>query len=194
MFYEQNASPYLGKFCCVHLDDIVIYSKTAEEHEGHLRQIFTVIEEHNLKLKPSKCHLQLSEIKLLGYVINKHRKKSDPDKIKALTEMERPKTVEQVRSFLGLTGFNRSLIPNYAKIVGPLNQMLRKYACFEWGPQQEAAWCSLREEMVSDRIMAYPQPDKRYKLYTDACDYAVGAVLVQDDENGVERPIHYVSK
>ena len=97
-FMNKILAPYIGKFCCVYLDDIVIFSKTAEEHEGHLGKIFMVLQEHNLKLKPSKCHLQLPEIKLLGYVINKHGKKSDPDKIKELTEMARPQTVKQVRS------------------------------------------------------------------------------------------------
>ena len=193
-FMNKLLAPFLGKFCCVYLDDIVIFSKNAEEHEDHLRKVFTKLQEHNLKLKPSKCHLELPEIKLLGYVISKDGKKSDPDKIEALTKMARPDTVKQVRSFLGLTGFYRSLIPNYAKIAAPLTQLLRKHAHYHWGHEQEHAWCKLRDELVSDRVMAYPQPDKPYKLYTDACDYAVGAVLVQDDENGIEHPIHYVSK
>ena len=106
--------------------------------------------------------------------------------------MAHPHTVKQVWSFLGLRGFYRFLIPNYAKIAAPLTQLLCKHAHYHWGQGQEQAWCKLRDELVSGRVMVYLQPDKPYKLYTDVCDYAVGAVLVQDDENGIERPIHYV--
>ena len=193
-FMNKVLAPFLGRFCCVYLDDIVVFSKTQEEHEGHLQQIFTVLQEHNLKLKPGKCHLQLTRIKLLGYIISKDGKRSDPEKVEALSQMAWPTTVKQVRSFLGLSGYYRSLIPNYAKIAGPLNKLLRKHVRFDWGPEQEKAWTGLRDELISDRIMAYPQPDKPYKLYCDACDYAVGAILVQDDENGIERPIQYISK
>ena len=130
----------------------------------------------------------------MDYIINGDGKRSDPDKIEALMNMARPVNCKQVRSFLGLTGYYRTLVPNYAKIAATLNKLLKKHARFVWGDAQDEAWVRLRDELVSDRIMAYPQPDKPYKLFTDACDYAVGAILVQEDENGVDRTITYVSK
>ena len=193
-FMNKILAPYMGVFCCCYLDDIVVFSKTEDEHDLHLRKIFEVLREHNLKLKPSKCHLKLREIKLLGYIISDKGKRSDPEKIEALANMAQPCTTRQVRSFLGLSGYYRSLVPNYAKIAAPLTKLLKKHVRFKWGKDQELAWQTLRDELISDRVMAYPQPDKPYKLYTDACEYAVGAILVQDDEQGIDRPIQYVSK
>ena len=159
-FMNKILAQFIGKFCFVYSDNIVVFSRTQAEHEEHLRKVFTVLQEHNLKLKASKSHLQLPEIKLLVYLINKDGKRSDPEKIEALMNMAQPSTVNQVRSFLGLTGYYRTLIPNYAKIAAPLTQLLLKTCPFSWGNEQEEAWTRLRDELVSDRIMAYPDPSR----------------------------------
>jgi hypothetical protein len=117
----------------------------------------------------------------------------DPKKIEAIVKLESPCTVKEIRSFLGMTGYYRQCIESYAYLAEPLIKLTRKKEPFVWGPQQQNAFDKLKQELVSDRIMAFPQVDKPYKLYTDACDYAVGSVLVQEDENGVERVIQYVS-
>ena len=183
-FTNRILAPYIGKFCCCYLDDIVFYSKTEDEHDGHLNEIFKTLQEHTLTLK-SNCWVTLSM---------EMENAQTQTKIEALMNMVRPVNCRQMRSFLGLTGYYRTLVPNYAKIATPLNKLLKKRARFVWGDAQDEAWVRLRDELVSDRIMAYSQPDKPYKLFTDACDYAVGAILVQEGENGVERPITYVFK
>ena len=99
-----------------------------------------------------------------------------------------------MRTFLGMTGYYRPCIKNYAHIAEPLVQFTHKNCKFEWSDSQEQAFVHLNEQLMSDKIMAHPQPDKPYLLYTNACDYAVGAILCQIDEKGVECPVVYLSK
>ena len=187
-------APYVGDFVLVYIDDVVIYSKSQEEHDEHLRKVFQALQNAGLKVKPSKCRLRAPEINLLGFIIDKHGKRSDPEKTKAICNMDYPKSVSEIRSFLGMVGYHRQHIPNYAEIAFPLTQLTKKNAQYQWGAPEGEAWERLKTELVSDRVMAHPQLDKPYKLYTDASAYAIGAILVQEDENGLERPVLYVSK
>ena len=108
--------------------------------------------------------------------------------------MSAPQDVPQVRSFLGMTGYYRTCIPHYAHISEPLVELTRKNKRFSWGQAQQKSFETLKEELVSEHVMAHPQLNKPYKLYTDACDYAIGGILCQDDDQGIERPIVYTSK
>ena len=193
-FMNKIFAPYLGIFVYVYLDDIIVFSKSAADHDEHLRKVFDVLREHGLSLKPEKCHIGLSELKLLGYIINAQGYRSDPAKVAAISKMLAPKNVKEVRSLLGLCNYYRQMVPNYASITLPLTKLLHKEVPFIWGPEQEQAFRALKEELISDRILAYPQSDKGYKIFTDASLGAIGGVLVQDDENGLERPIAYFSK
>ena len=187
-------APFIGKFCVVYIDDVVVYSQTPEEHSDHLRQIFTALQENGVKLKPTKCHLRVPEIKLLGFIIDQDGRRSDPEKTAAIDNMAAPQNASEVRSFLGMVGYHRHHIPRYAELAYPLVALTKKYAKFVWGEEEVQAWRALKSELVSDRVMAHPRVDRPYKLYTDASAHAVGAVLVQEDDEGVERPIMYLSK
>ena len=191
---NQVLEPYIGKICFVYLDDIVVFSRTEEEHMEHLRLIFAALEQHNLKLKTSKCHLFREEVKLLGFIINREGITSDPVKTEAISKMAPPHNVKGVRSFLGMANYYRSLIKNFASIAQPLTRLTKKYVKFEWSKEADDAFNTLKEALCSSEVMAYPDVNKPYKLYTDACDYAIGGILVQEDDNGIERPIQYVSK
>ena len=187
-------APFIGKSVMVYLDDIVIFSKSPQEHEAHTAEVFEAIQKAGLTVKPSKCEFSKPEVRLLGYIVSGQGIRSDPEKTKAIAEMAPPTDVKGVRSFLGMTGYYRQCIPNYAHVANPLVKLTHKHARFVWGRVEHEAWETLRDLLVSDRVMAYPQLNKPYKLYTDACDYSVGGILVQEDENGVERPIQYFSK
>ena len=184
---------YIGKFVFVYIDDIVIYSHNVEQHAEHLRLIFEKLEEHGLQLKRSKCTFASSKVDLLGYTISGDGISPQEQKVAAVRNMMPPKTVTEVRSFLGACGYYRGCVQNYAEIAGPLVELTRKYTRFNWGPRQQEAFQRLKDVLCSDTVLAYPDPSKPYKLYTDASDYAVGAILTQTDENGLERVIQYVS-
>ena len=191
---NQVLAPYIGRSVMVYLDDIVIYSRSQEEHELHVAQVFQALQDAQLTVKLSKCEFSKPQVKLLGYIVSGEGIRSDPEKAKAIAEMAPPTDVKGIRSFLGMTGYYRQCIPNYARVAGPLVKLTKKYARFVWGEEEHGSWETLRDLLISDQVMAHPNPDKKYKLYTDACDYAVGAILCQEDESGVERPIQYVSK
>ena len=187
-------APYLGRFAMVYLDDIVVFSRSREDHETHVRQVLEALHAYGLKAKPSKCSFGIEELKLLGHVVSADGIHTDPDKVRAIRDMAPPGDAKGVRTFLGMTGYYRQFIPEYGKVARPLTELTKRHARFLWGPDQERAWAQLRDRLVSADVMAYPQLGRPYKLYTDACDYAVGAILVQEDEQGVERPIQYLSK
>ena len=121
--------------------------------------------------------------------------------------MEPPKTIHDVRSFLGATGYYRQCIPNYAHIAEPLTDLLKidkdtpekdkikynKKKKVNLNKKHMDSFNELKEMLISSKIMAHPTTDKPFKLYTDACDYCIGAVLVQDDEEGIEKVVQYVS-
>ena len=184
----------IGSICMLYIDDIVIYSESIEQHVEHLRVMFDRLRAYNLRLNPSKCVFGLREVKLLGYIVNEQGLRADSDKAAAIARMTSPATVAEVRSFLGMTGYYRQCMRDYAKIAEPLVALTRKNVRFQREPKHQLAFDVLKAALTSDTVMAHPQTEKPYLLYTDACDYAIGGILCQQDDQGVERPIVYLSK
>ena len=122
--------PYLDKFVVVFIDDILIYSKSYEEHENHLRMILSVLREKKLYAKLSKCEFWLPEVKFLGHVISHHGVAVDSNKVEAVLEWKRPESVTEIRSFLGLAGYYRRFIKDFSKIALPLTKLTRKNQAF----------------------------------------------------------------
>ena len=184
----------IGRICMLYIDDIVCYSKSEEEHVEHLQMLFERLRQFNLRLNPSKCVFGLKQVKLLGYIVSEEGLKADPDKVSAILRMKAPGSIPEVRSFLGMAGYYRTCIPDFARTSEPLVELTRKNARFHWTGRHQLAFDHLKEALASDQVMAHPRTDQPYLLYTDACDYAVGAILCQKDDQGVERPIVYLSK
>ena len=183
----------IGKVCYVYIDDVVVYSKNREEHAKHVEMILQRLQEHGLKVNKKKCQFGCSEVALLGYIISADGISTHPDKTKDITNMDAPRSVKEVRSFLGMTGYYRQAIPSYAAISALLTALTKKHVRWHWTEEHEQAFRALQELLVSSHVLAYPRTDKPYKLYTDASKFAVGGILVQDDENGVEKVVQYVS-
>ena len=112
-------------WCIIYLDDIIVFSRTPEEHLHRLKAVFEKLRAAGLKLKPSKCEFFKQEIKYLGHVVSKEGVSADPDKIKSVTEWPQPTTATEVRSFLGFVSYYRRFIPNFSKIAKPLNKLLQ---------------------------------------------------------------------
>ena len=190
---NQILSKFIGKFVMVFLDDVIVFSKSPEEHAEHLKQIFDAFREAGLTLKEKKCHFAKSALNLLGYVVSNEGISAQPEKTEAISNLLSPNDVSEIRSFLGMCGYYRQLVPHFAQIAEPLHQLTRKGVVWRWADKQEESFQSLKRALVTSPIMAYPDTSKSYILYTDACDYAVGAILCQEDDEGIERPIQYVS-
>ena len=172
----------------LYLDDIVIFSKTWEEHVQRLRQVFQRLREAGLKLKPKKCQLFRTQVGFLGHIIDGDGIHTDPDKIRTIQDWPTPSDLHEVRVFLGLTSYYRRFVKDYASVASPLYELTRKGVEFEWQEPQEQAFQDLKRSLVEHTRLAYPQLDGgEYILDTDASGNAIGAVLsqVQDGEEQV---------
>ena len=180
------------KFTLAYLDDILIYSKTWDEHLKHIQAVFDRLRDAGLKLKMSKCEFLKQEVKYLGHVISASGVKPDPEKVKAIRTLAPPENAKDVRTLLGMSGFYRKFIPNFAKIAQPLTELTKKNRHFVWTDECQKAFETLRTALSEAPILAFPDTNKPYKLYTDASNYAIGAALVQESAFG-ERVIQYLS-
>jgi transposase InsO family protein len=174
--------------CLVYIDDVVIYSPTFEQHLIDLRNVFQALQSANLTLKASKCQFCRREMRYLGHVITQHGIKPDPDLTKSVTNFPQPKKVKDVQSFLGLTGYYRRFIKDYAKIAEPLFKQLRNAQKsnhhLQWSQECTYAFEALKMKLTNAPIMNTPNFEKPFILELDACEYGLGAVLTQEyDEN-----------
>ena len=183
----------IGKNCLLYLDDIFVFSDNAEEHLGHIQSVFERLRTAGFTLNSEKCHFGLSEVKMLGFIINGQGIATDPAKVEVIKNLPAPRSVKQIRSFVGSCSFYRRMLPSFSHHAEALTKLTRKHVKFVWGPEQETAFVKLKALLVSSKVMAVPRPEEPYLVYTDASDYAVGAILVQKDETGTERVIQYVS-
>src|SRR3954454_4336803 len=131
---------YLDKFVVVFIDDILIYSKLEEEHEGHLRLVLQTLREHQLYAKFSKCEFWMDSVEFLGHVISKDGIAVNPSKVQSVLEWEAPKNVKEVRGFLGVGGYFRRFIEGVSQIAGPMTKLLRKNTPFAWTAQCEESF------------------------------------------------------
>ncbi|KAL0433708.1 UNVERIFIED_CONTAM: Retrovirus-related Pol polyprotein from transposon.6 [Sesamum latifolium] len=174
---NKTLQPFLDQFVIVFIDDILIYSRSPEEHE-HLRTVLQILREKQLYAKFSKCEFWMEEIAFLGHVVSKEGVQPDPAKVKAILEWEPPKNVLEVRSFLGLAGYYRRFVKDFSVVAKPLANLLKKNAPFNWNDRCAQSFEELRE-LTSAPILALPSGDGGYVVYTDASRQGLGCVLMQ---------------
>ncbi|KAL5547177.1 hypothetical protein UlMin_006864 [Ulmus minor] len=171
--------PYLDRFVIVFIDDILVYSKTQEEHEEHLRIVLQTLRENKLFAKREKCDFWITEVKFLGHVISQEGISVDPSKIEAVLRWERPKNVSEIRSFLGLAGYYRRFVENFSRIAMPLTRLTKKEVKYTWDDQCEEAFQELKKRLTSAPILTISNSEEPYTVYTDASRTGLGCVLMQ---------------
>ncbi|KAJ0863857.1 putative nucleotidyltransferase, Ribonuclease H [Helianthus annuus] len=176
---NRVCKPYLDKFVIVFIDDILIYSRTKEEHEQHLRTILELLKKERLYAKFSKCEFWIREVQFLGHVVNEKGIHVDPSKIEAIKNWEAPKTPTEVRQFLGLAGYYRRFIENFSKIAQPLTALTQKDKKYDWGVKQEEAFQLLKNKLCDAPILSLPEGTEDFVVYCDASRQGLGCVLMQ---------------
>ncbi len=185
---------YLNDFAAVYIDDIMIYSKTFEEHLHHIELILKKLREANVMLKLKKCKWGDRNVEYLGHIVGRGGLKPDPKKIDKIKDLKPPKDVTGVRSILGICSYYRKFIKGFSKIAKPLNDLLKKEIKFEWTEKQQEAFDKLKQKLIEHPILEYPNYEKPFTLITDASGRGLGAVLAQKNDQGKEVVITYASK
>lgn len=183
-----------NEVCLVYLDDIVVFSTSLQEHIINLEKVFKKLRESNFKIQMDKSEFLKLETEFLGHVICKDGVKPNPNKINAIENYPLPKTPTEIKRFLGLIGYYRKFIPDFAKITKPLTQCLKK-GCKVNIDDHKYIECfkKCKTLLTNDPILQYPDFSKDFVLTTDASNVAIGAVLSQGSV-GADKPIAYASR
>jgi hypothetical protein len=187
----------------VYIDDLIIHSRTHEDHLKTLDAVFTRLASHDLRVNLKKCIFGSSETSYLGFRLSKEGIFPGADKLKAVKEALPPENVKQIRQFLGLCNFFQGHIQNFAQITSPLTQLTKKDSSWKRGPLPEnalRAFRHLQSLLCSEPVLAYPRSDRQYALITDASfgdentEGGLGAILTQLDDAGKFYVIAYASR
>ena len=181
--------PYLHKCVVVFLDDILIYSKSWQEHLSHVDSVLTTLSDNQLYCKPTKCVFGTREVTFLGHRISGQTIAPDPQKLKTVSEWPVPKSVKEIRQFLGFSNYFRRFIKDYSDISAPLEQATGKYAIYEWTPERDKAFTALKSALLSAPVLQLANTDVPFEVVTDASDIAIAAVLLQRGH-----PVAYASR
>lgn len=182
------------KYALAFLDDVIIFSPSYKDHLAHLEDVFQRLREARLKLRASKCVLFRNKIKYLGHSLSAEGISPHEDNIKPIRALQTPGNVSAVQSFLGMVGYYRKFIRNFACRAKPLTNLTREGVPFQWGINEQESFDDLRSAILGRDILSYPDFTKPFELTTDACNYGMGAVLAQRNEQGQAKPVAFAAK
>lgn len=183
----------IGICCLVYMDDIIIFSPSLEQHKIDVDRVLNKLKQANLKIQLDKCEFFRKEVQFLGHTVSEDGVRPNQDKIETIKNWPLPKTEKEVRQFLGILGYYRRFIKDFAKLVKPLTSLLRKDNDFVITPETQQRFEKCKEILTRDPVLIHPDFSKEFILTTDASDFAIGAVLSQGPI-GKDRPIAYASR
>ena len=184
----------LEEFCVNYIDDMLIFSKTFEEHLEHIQSLFEAIKKEGFKLKLKKCNFAKHSIKFLGHIIKNGKVQPMNDNLHAIKEFERPKNKKMVRQILGKINFYRKFIDHCTQRLSPLHNLLKKNVEFKWTEDCEKCFNDIKTYLCSTPILAIYDREKDIVIEVDASREGLGAVIKQTQEDGILHPIEYFSK
>ncbi|GJP51444.1 hypothetical protein CLOM_g10605, partial [Closterium sp. NIES-68] len=183
-----------GECVVVYMDDILIYSLDMKQHVEHLRRVFEILRRERFYVKLSKSEFALEKVQFLGHMVSAQGVHIDPKKIfEAIRTWKTPENVKELQQFLVFASYYNRFVPQYTKIAAPLTNLLKKNTPYTWEPKHQEAVEQLKQALTSAPVLILPDPERDYVIEADTSDQEVGAVLMQDQGNGLQ-PIAYLSK
>ena len=193
-FVINKAIGQCSDFATNYLDDIIVFSRTVEDHLKHLEQIFAALQKADLKIKASKCEFFKCHVCYLGFLIGESRIRCDRSKVKAINKITTPTSIEEVRQFNGMCSYYCKFISHYSNITKCFNDMTRKGAVFKWMKECNTAFKLLKEKLMEEPVLISPQVNKDYVMHCDASKYNYSGILLQTRPGMDElAPIAYFS-
>ncbi|KAI5155156.1 hypothetical protein ENBRE01_3496, partial [Enteropsectra breve] len=187
-----------GKFVHIYLDDIIVFSSTKEEHEAHLKVVLKRLKEAGMKMKESKCHFFKTELSLLGYKVKADSIAPLDERVKSIKDFPLPKTMKELRSFLGLVSYCRNFIKDLAGTSAVLYDMLKgtpnSNASIEFSKAAQKSFEDVKDSISADSCLSLPDYEKPFILTTDASGKGMSGILGQINGNGKEQAICFFSK
>ena len=177
-----------------HMDDVLISGRTQEEHDAHLHSTLQRIQKVGVTLNKDKCEFNRNRLTFLGHVLDGEGVSPDPQKTSAISKMEQPKTVTELRRFLGMVNQLGKFTPNIAEISQPLRELLSSRKTWLWGPAQNEAFDKLKHELTQPSVLTLYDPEATQKISSDASAYGLGAVLLQKRSGSDWKPVAYASR
>lgn len=181
------------KTLLIYVDDIIVFGNSISESLDRLAQVLERLKSAGIKLRPAKCSLFRKSVVFLGHVISDQGIGTDPEKLESIRQWVSPRDLHDARSVLGLMSYYRRFVPKFADLARPLQKLTEKGRKFVWSKECEESFIKLKHYLTTSPILAYPTPNDRFILDTDASGFSIGAVLSQEIE-GEERVISYASK
>ena len=174
---------FLDKFVVVFIDDILIYSKSKDEHKEHLREVLQRLHDHQIYAKFSKCEFWLQQVGFLGHVLLAEGISVDPSKVNDVLDCSAPTTVSEIRSSLGLAGYYHWFIEGFSKIAKPMTELLKKDKKFVWTEDCEQSFNELKTRLTSAPVLTLPDIYRSFDVYCSASRRGLGCVLMQDGDD-----------
>jgi len=193
-FIAKVYKDLIGRVLNAYMDDVCARTMDWNEHLKALDSIFEAARKAGVKYKTSKVHIGYPKMTFIGHVVGTAGLDVMADKIEKVMNFEPLRSKEDIRAFLGLTGYYRRFVWNYAKVAEPLTRILRKTIAFVWEKEQEESMLELQKRLTEAPVLKPPDWLKDWLLCVDACIYAMGSALEQEDEEGRIRPVYYYSK
>ncbi|GJP43004.1 hypothetical protein CLOM_g2514 [Closterium sp. NIES-68] len=185
--------PLLNEYVVVYLDNILVYSHDKQQHVEHLRRVFRILRQERFYVKLSKSDFALEKVQFLGHIVNAQGVHVGPKKMEAVRTWKTPENVKELQQFFGFANCYNRFVPQYTKIAAPLTNLLKKNTPYNWEPRHQEAVEQLKQALTSASVIILPDPERDFVIEADASEQAVGAVLMQDQGNGLQ-PIAYLSK
>lgn len=181
-----------GVLC--HVDDVMVFAPNQEEHDIRLQSALAKIQAAGLTLNKAKCEFSKERLTFLGHVVDKNGISADPQKTSAILEMEKPKSLPELRRFMGMVNQLSKFSPNIAELSKPLRELLSTRKAWVWGPSQDEAFANVKLELTRPTVLALYDPEATTKICADASAYGLGAVLLQQHADTHWKPVAYASR